>query len=128
MEQVHKRFTDKQVRELLERYVAGKIERRYVQEILGIKKRRFFPLLAAFKQNPAHFSVAYTRNGTPRTISPDVEHNIVKELEIDKGLIEDPDVPLKRYNYSYVRDRLQSKYHQKVSLPTIINRAQKYGF
>jgi hypothetical protein len=52
----------------------------------------------------------------------------VRELEIDKGLIEDPDVPLRRYNYSYVRDRLQNKYHQKVSLPTIINRAQKYGF
>lgn len=128
MEQVHKRFTDKQVRDLLGRYVAGEIERTYVQEILGIQKRRFFRLLAAFRQNPAAFSIAYTRNGTPRTISPDVEHNIVKELEIDRDLIEDPDVPLRRYNYSYVRDRLQNKYHQKVSLPTIINRAQKYGF
>lgn len=128
MKQVHNRFTDKQVRELLGRYVAEEIERKYVQEILGIKNRRFFRLLAAFKQNPASFSIAYTRNGTPRTVSPDVEHNIIKELEIDKGLIEDPDVPLKRYNYSYVRDRLQSKYQQKVSLPTIINRAQKYGF
>lgn len=128
MEQVHKRFTDEQVRELLGRYVAGEIERTYVQEILCIQKRRFFGLLAAFKQNPASFSIAYTRHGTPRTVSPDVEHNIVRELEIDKALIEDPDVPLRRYNYSYVRDRLQSKYHQKVSLPTIINRAQKYGF
>lgn len=128
MEQVHKRFTDEQVRELLTRYVAGEIERTYVQEILGIKKRRFFRLLEGYKQNPASFSIAYTRHGTPHTVSPDVEHNIVRELEIDKALIEDPDVPLRRYNYSYVRDRLQSKYHQKVSLPTIINRAQKYGF
>jgi len=57
-----------------------------------------------------------------------IKNRSVKELEIDKCLIEDPDVPLKRYNYSYVRDRLQIKYQQKVSLPTIINRAQKYGF
>jgi hypothetical protein len=128
MEQVHKRFTDEQIRELLTRYIAGEVERKYVQEILGIKKRRFFTLLVAYKQSPSCFSIQYIRHGIPRTISPDVEHNIVRELEIDKALIEDPDVPLRRYNYSYVRDRLQRKYHQKVSLPTIINRAQKYGF
>jgi len=128
MEQVHKRFTDQAIRELFSRYVSGEVQRRYVQEILGIKKRRFFTLLAAYKQNPLCFSIQYARRSAPHTVSPEVESNIVKELEIDKVLIEDPDVPLRRYNYSYVRDRLQSQYHQKVSVPTIINRAQKYGF
>ncbi len=80
MEQVHKRFSDQQVRELLGRYVAGEIERKYAQEILGIKKRRFFRLLAALKQNPVHFSIAYARHGTPRTVSPEVEHNIVCQV------------------------------------------------
>ena len=42
MEQVHKRFTDQEVRELLARYVTGEIERKYIQEILGIKKRSLF--------------------------------------------------------------------------------------
>jgi hypothetical protein len=128
MEQVHKRFTDQEVRELLARYVTGEVERKHIQEILGIKKRRFFALIAAYKQSPASFSIQYARHIKTRSLSTAVEHNIVRELEIDKGLIEDPDVPLRRYNYSYVRDRLQNKYHQKVSLPTIINRAQKYGF
>jgi hypothetical protein len=128
MEQVHKRFTDQEVRELLARYFAGEVERKHIQEILGIKKRRFFNLIAAYKQSPASFSIQYARHIKTRTLSPDVENNIVRELEIDKDLIEDPDVPLRRYNYSYVRDRLQNKYHQKVSLPTIINRAQQYGF
>ena len=36
--------------------------------------------------------------------------------------------PLRRYNYSYVKDRLERQYHQKVSLPTIINRAKKHDF
>jgi hypothetical protein len=31
-----------------------------------------------------------------RTLAPDVENNIVRELEIDKDLIEDPDIPLRR--------------------------------
>ena len=38
MGQVHKRFTDDQVRELMERYLHKEIERAYVQEILGIQK------------------------------------------------------------------------------------------
>ena len=42
MVQIRKKFTDSQVKDLIERYLDKKIERKYVQEILGIKKRRFF--------------------------------------------------------------------------------------
>ena len=45
MSQVHKRFTSDQVKELLDRYLKNEVERNYLQEILGIKKRRFFLLL-----------------------------------------------------------------------------------
>lgn len=38
------------------------------------------------------------------------------------------DVPLKCYNYSYIKDILENKYMQQVSLPTIINRAKENGF
>ena len=54
MSQVHKRFTPDQVQELLERYSNKEIERKYIQEILGIKKRRFFTLLKEF--NDTHFA------------------------------------------------------------------------
>ena len=37
MAQLHKQFTDTQVKELLRRYVNGEIEIHYVLEILGIK-------------------------------------------------------------------------------------------
>ena len=50
------------------------------------------------------------------------------ELSIDKNMIQNKDVPLTSYNYSYVKDRLKEKYRQKVSLPTIIDRAKKHGF
>lgn len=36
MVQLHKRFTDSQAKELIERYLRNEIERRYIQEILGI--------------------------------------------------------------------------------------------
>ena len=128
MEQVHTRFTDDQVKELIERYLRKEIERTYVQEILGIHKRRFFQLIAAYRSNPKAFSVQYQRTEKTRSIDEEVETAILKELAIDKRLIEDRDVPLRRYNYSYIKDRLKREYHQRVSLPTIIDRAKKNGF
>ena len=58
-----------------------------------------------------------------RSITPAVERNIVKEPTIEKHLIQNKDVPIRSYNYSYIKTRLQTDYGQKVSLPTIINRA-----
>ena len=128
MSQVHKRFTSDQVKELLERYSNNEIERKYIQEILGIKKSRFFMLLKQYKENPQHFTVQYQRTSAPRSISPEIEQNILKELAIEKEIIQNKDVPLRSYNYSYIKDRLGKTYHQKVSLPTIIDRAKKHAF
>jgi len=125
--QLHKKFTDSQVKELIERYLKHQIERKYIQEILGIKKRRLFELVKLYRENPAKFSIQYTRK-TNKRIPMSAEKNIVKELRVDKKLIENKDVPLKRYNYSYVRTRLEKEYNQRVSLPTVINRAKKHGY
>jgi hypothetical protein len=57
MSQLHKRFTSEQVKELLDRYTKNEIERNYIQEILGIKRRRFFVLLKQYKEHPEHFTV-----------------------------------------------------------------------
>ena len=45
MAQLHKKFTDSQVKELIERYLKNEIEKKYIQEILGIGKTRFFALV-----------------------------------------------------------------------------------
>ena len=128
MAQIHKKFTDQQVKELLQRYLDKNIERSYVQEILGIKKARFFSLIKEYRDDPAKFSVQYSRSVSTRAIDQDIEKNIIKELSIDKKAIQNKHIPLKYYNYSYVRDRLEKVYKQKVSLPTIIDRAKKNDF
>jgi hypothetical protein len=127
MSQLHKRFTSDQIKELLERYLRKEVERSYIQEILAIKKRRFFTLIKQYKEDPRHFSVQYQR-ATPPRISSEVEHNILKELTVEKGIIQNKEVPLKSYNYSFIKDHLRNKYHQKVSLTTVIRRAKKHGF
>jgi len=127
-EQIHKRFTTDQVKEMFQRYLEKNIERKYVQDLLGIKERRFFDLLKEYKAHPSTFSIDYARKNATRAIDPAIEENIVKELQIDKQAIEDKNVPLQYYNYSYIKDRLKKVYRQKVSLPTIINRAKKHDF
>ena len=108
MVQIHKKFTDAQVRDLMKRHLEKKIERKYLQEILGIKKRRFFTLVKQFRDDPHGFSIGYSRNTATRKISEDLEKNMIKELKMEKALIENPDTPVKVYNYSYIKDVLVS--------------------
>jgi hypothetical protein len=128
MSQLHKKFTNDQVKELIERYLKKEIERKYIQEILGIKERRFLSLLKQYRQNPKGFSIEYKRELKTRKIPQSIEDNIIRELAVEKNIILNKDVPLKFYNYSYIKDLSETKYNQKVSLPTIIDRAKKNSF
>lgn len=128
MAQLHKRFSTDQVKDFFVRYLNKELKISYLLEILGIKRRRFFALLQAFRKNPKGFSITPSRTNEHRKINPSVEKNILKELSIDQKMIKNPDVPLKSYNYSYVKERLKVQHHQGVSLSTVIDRAKKYGF
>jgi hypothetical protein len=121
-------LTDEQVKELIEKYLREEVGRKYLQEILGINKTRFFALVKAYRDSPSEFSIRYVRKGKTRAIPEAVETNILKELTIEKKLIDNENVPLRSYNYSYIKDHLERKYKQKVSLPTIIDRARKHDF
>ena len=128
MKQLHKKFTDAQVKELLARYCKGEIPRRYVQEVLGIKERRFFALVKRYRKNPENFSIKYQRQEPTRQIPEQTEKVILKELATEKKIIEDKDNPVRCYNYSFIKDLLADKHKQAVSLSTIIDRAKKHGF
>jgi len=126
--QLHKNFTDKQVKSLLKSYLDKEIKIDYLLQMLKIKRRRFFKLLAKYRKNPDNFSIQYARKTINRKIDPDIERNIVKELKVEKDLIKNKEVPVKYYNYSYIKDLLEQKYSQRVSLPTIIDRAKRNNF
>jgi len=126
--QLHKNFTDGQVKSLLEKYSKGEIKLNYILQILRIKRSRFFELLAKYRQDPDSFSIQYERNTSNYRIDQEIEANIIQELQIEKELIKAKEVPIKWYNYSYIKDLLEQKYSQKVSLPTIIDRAKRNNF
>lgn len=45
---LHKRFPEQQVKSLLKRYLSKEIEIRYILEVLGIKRSKFFELLKKY--------------------------------------------------------------------------------
>jgi len=126
--QLHKNFTDEQVKLLLKSYVDKKIKINYILQILGIKRRRFFKLLTRYKKDPDNFSIHYNRKTINRKIDKAIETNIIKELNREKVLILDKEVPIRCYNYTYIKDILENDYNQRVSLSTIINRAKANSF
>jgi hypothetical protein len=125
MDQIHKRFTAEQIKVLLKGYCQGILDRPAIEETLGISRSTFFLLLKEYRRNPDEFSLAYHRE-TPTRIPARVEKEIEAELMLEKGLIEDPSLPISGYNYSAIRDRL-AKHDIKVALSTIIERAKGLG-
>jgi hypothetical protein len=123
MTQLHKRFTDDQVKVLLNGYCQGLLGRAEIQEMLDIGKTRFFALLKEYRHSPEAFSVAYERSTTGR-LPAAAEAGIERELLREKGIVEDKRLPISGYNYSALRDHLE-KNGVKVSVPTIVDRAKR---
>ncbi len=127
-QQLHRRFSTQEVKMLLEKYLNERVALIYILEILNIRRSRFFELLRQYRKEPDNFSIEYKRKSATRRISKEVEKSIISELEKEKKLIEDKNIPITYYNYSYIKDQLYQNYRQKVALCTIISRARKQGF
>lgn len=128
MTQLHKKFTDKQVKELLKKYDKYGIERKYIEDILGIKTRQFWKLIKKYREDAKKFTIEAKKKGVPNKISKEIEGFIRKQLKIEKEIIEDKRTPVRKYNYSYVRDIIKEEYGKEVSVPTIIKRAKEQGY
>ena len=126
-EQIHKRLSNELVRTVLEKYVSKEISVEQTMELLGLKRSQLFEWVKRYKESPENFCMESKRTGN-RRISEEIEGNILTELKIEKGLIDDPSMPVRVYNYSYLKGQLLKKYHQEVSVPTIVNRAKKTAF
>jgi hypothetical protein len=94
---------------------------------LGVKRRRFFDLLKLHR-NEQLLVLSKPKTNSHRRIDPLVDDVIRRELEADKALIDNPDIPLKYYNYSAIRDSVVDKIGRSISAQTIRNRARDWGY
>ena len=125
---LRKLFSEKEVKEVFERYLSREIGTEQALALLKIRRRQFFKLLKAYRESPNSFSLEYKRKTPPRKIDEKTEKKIESELKREAKLIEDKNNPIKNYNYSFIRETLEQKYDVHVSLSTIISRAKKMGF
>lgn len=123
MEQLHRRFTDEQIKLLIKGYEQGKMSGTEVQEMLGVGKTRFFALVRQYRHSDQNFSIRYERRTAPK-MNPIMEARIREALLHEKRIVEDPDLPISGYNYTAIRDRLREQGIH-VSVTTIIDRARK---
>lgn len=127
--QLHKRLTLEQVRNILIKYQSGEMRAKEAINYLEISRSRFYVLYGKYEFDPSAFSIEYIRESTNHRISEEAEKRILSELKTEKEkIIDNPDVPTKRYNYSYIQNLLKKKHGIKVSIPTVISRAKDNGY
>ncbi len=125
MTQIHKKFSVDQIKVLLSSYERGNISREEIENTLGVGKTRFFALLKEFRKEPDSFSIEYQRHTAGR-LGSEAEKKIRAELQRDKALVDNKDLPISGYNYAALTDRLK-KAGVNVSTTTVIKRAIQQG-
>jgi hypothetical protein len=111
---------------VLDWYEQGLMSRDEVLNKLGLKRRRFYTLLKAYRAGTLRSVTPPKRANTHRKVVSTVEVAIRRELETEKRLIKNPDMPVKTYNYAAVRDSVVEKTGYRVSAQTVRNRAKDW--
>ena len=126
--QLHRRLSTEQVKAIFAKHETGDLTAREAAKYLELGRTRFYELLAAYRQDATGFAVMYHRTQPTRRLEAVLEQRILQELTIEKEkIIDNPEVPTDRYNYSYVRQLLLEKEGKAPAVSTIIARAKKSG-
>lgn len=126
--QLHKRTTIEQVRLVLDWYSQGLVGRDEALARLGLKRRRFYELLRAYRNRKLVSITPPARPNKHRVIPSYIETAIRRELKAEQKLIANPDMPVRFYNYAAVRDEVVKQSGAEVSAQTVRRRAKAWGF
>lgn len=85
-QQLHKRFSNQEVKEVLEKYEKKVLSLEEVIRFLKVKERRFFILLKEYRKDPGCFSVEFKRQRATRGIDAKSEKKIISELKKEAEL------------------------------------------
>ena len=126
--QLHKRLTTAEVCLVLDWYNQGLMTRDRALTKLGVKRRRFYSLLAAQRTGTLKDISPPKRRNTHRRLSSAVEAVIRAELAQEQQLINNPNIPVTSYNYAALTDRIVEQIEGTVSAQTVRNRAKAWGY
>jgi len=97
---LHKKYNDDFVQSIFQKYMSKDLSIKQVLDIQEIRKTGFFELLQKYKRK------------TTKRISKGLEEIIISELIREKKLIDNRDIPIRNYNYSYIRDQVTPQWLQ----------------
>jgi hypothetical protein len=126
--QLHTRFTDDQIKFLLELYLKKAITLTQALQQLQCSKTQFFHILKKYRENSQAFTIAYARRNPHHRLPIEIDQVIRQELKTEYLLIKDPTNPLCQYNYAYLTDLIVKQLGQKISAQTVRNRAKEWGY
>ena len=126
---IHKTIKDNEARQIFAWYETKTIGKVEAQTKLGIKDSQFYAWLKKYRKNPKEFTLAYKRSSINRKLPDDVIARIHRELEMDKRLIDNPNIPFMFFNYSAIRDDVVGATgYNTLSAQTVINYAKRWGY
>jgi hypothetical protein len=125
--QLHNRFELEEIISILKRYENKEIKSEHCMLLLNVSRAQFFNIWKRYREDPKNFQLTQPRKKAPRSLDKKTEKKIKSELIKEKKIIENKKNPVRRYNYSYLKQILEEKHGVSVSLPTIIDRAKKVG-
>lgn len=127
-EQLHKRFTDEQIKLLLDLYLQKALTIEEVLIQLHCSRARFFQLLKKYRAAPDNFTLSYPHRRSHHRLPEEVDKIIRNELETDYRLIRDPETTITNFNYAYLTDCINKQIKQPISAQTVRNRAKEWGY
>lgn len=86
MKHLHKSLNDSQVKEILEKYEKDEVNRKILEELLGIEKAQFFRLLKRYRKNKESVSIGYNRISNTSAIGKDKEDLILSDYKNNTNL------------------------------------------
>jgi len=114
--QLHNRLSDEQVKAILSKYLKGELNASQAEDMLGLSRSQFFEWVKRYKEGSRDFSVGYSRAGHNHKIDDDLEKAMLKELKMEKALIDDPAMPVRWYNYSFILRVAGADPYQRIEL------------
>lgn len=127
--QLHKRMATDQVVAIIKKFLNHDISGTKASQYLEVGRTRFYELVHEYGKDKKSFTVDYDRHTANHRLDETTDELITAELKTEKEkIIDNPLVPTRRYNYSYLTELLSTKHKVAVSVPTVIARAKAQGF
>ncbi len=117
----------KELKGLFNAFDLGFITKEDLLDNLGIKERRYYQLLALYRKNKLH-TIYKNKRGKNKKIGTIITGRVIDELEIQRRMILDDTVDIKRYNYTYITEKLKKKYQIVISPTTVSRIAHKHEY